>query len=92
MGSRSSDSRYAEKVVAAPAGEQEARAVTPGDGPRAAAGAVAGMAVEELLDRRAQARADKDFALSDTLRDELKNLHVEVRDTPSGQVWDLILD
>ncbi len=50
------------------------------------------MAVEELLDRRAQARADKDFALSDTLRDELKNLHVEVRDTPSGQVWDLILD
>ena len=50
MGSRSSDSTHAEKVVAAPAGEQEARAVTSGDGPRAAAGAVAGMAVGELLE------------------------------------------
>ncbi len=45
--------------------------------------------VEELLAVRAKARADKDFARSDALRDALKAMHVEVRDTPQGQVWDL---
>jgi cysteinyl-tRNA synthetase len=39
----------------------------------------------KLLERRAAARAARDFATSDTLRDELAALGVEVRDTPSGQ-------
>lgn len=39
----------------------------------------------ELLERRATARAAKDFAASDALRDELAELGVEVRDTPDGQ-------
>ena len=39
----------------------------------------------ELLERRAAARAARDFAASDALRDELAALGVEVRDTPSGQ-------
>jgi cysteinyl-tRNA synthetase len=39
----------------------------------------------QLLERRAAARADRDFATSDALRDELAALGVEVRDTPSGQ-------
>jgi cysteinyl-tRNA synthetase len=39
----------------------------------------------ELLERRAAARASKDFAASDALRDELAALGVEVRDTASGQ-------
>ena len=39
----------------------------------------------ELLDRRAAARAARNFAASDALRDELAALGVEVRDTPSGQ-------
>ncbi len=39
----------------------------------------------ELLERRAAARAAKDFAASDALRDELATLGVEVRDTPAGQ-------
>ena len=39
----------------------------------------------ELLERRAAARAAKDFAASDALRDELAALGVEVRDTASGQ-------
>ena len=45
--------------------------------------------VEELLAARARARQEKDFAGSDALRDQLKAMHVEVRDTPKGQVWDL---
>jgi cysteinyl-tRNA synthetase len=43
----------------------------------------------ELLDRRAAARAARDFATSDTLREELGALGVEVRDTPEGQVTSL---
>jgi cysteinyl-tRNA synthetase len=38
-----------------------------------------------LLERRAAARAARDFATSDALRDELAALGVEVRDTPDGQ-------
>jgi len=40
----------------------------------------------ELLERRAAARAARDFAASDTLRDELAAVGVEVRDTNEGQV------
>jgi cysteinyl-tRNA synthetase len=39
----------------------------------------------ELLDRRAAARAARDFATADRLRDELAALGVEVRDTTRGQ-------
>jgi cysteinyl-tRNA synthetase len=41
---------------------------------------------DELLQRRAEARAARDFATSDALRDELAAMGVEVRDTPDGQV------
>jgi cysteinyl-tRNA synthetase len=41
---------------------------------------------EELLERRAAARAARDFATSDALRDEMAALGVEVRDTPEGQI------
>jgi cysteinyl-tRNA synthetase len=43
----------------------------------------------ELLERRAAARAARDFTLSDALRDELSALGVDVRDTPDGQVTTL---
>jgi len=39
----------------------------------------------KLLERRAAARAARDWATSDALRDELAALGVEVRDTHSGQ-------
>jgi cysteinyl-tRNA synthetase len=39
----------------------------------------------DLLDQRAAARAARDFATSDRLRDELATMGVEVRDTPNGQ-------
>ena len=40
---------------------------------------------DDLLERRAAARAARDFAASDALRDELAAIGVEVRDTPDGQ-------
>ncbi len=45
--------------------------------------------MEELLARRVQARAAKDFAGSDALRETLAAMGVSVRDTPQGQEWDL---
>lgn len=45
--------------------------------------------VDKLLTARIQARAAKDFARSDALRQELAALGVCVRDTPEGQTWDL---
>ena len=39
----------------------------------------------ELLERRTAARAAKDFAASDALRDELAAIGVDVRDTTEGQ-------
>jgi cysteinyl-tRNA synthetase len=44
------------------------------------------MEIQELLDRRVAARASRDFATSDALRDELAAMGVEVQDTPDGQV------
>jgi cysteinyl-tRNA synthetase len=41
----------------------------------------------ELLERRATARAARDFSTSDALRDELAAMGVDVRDTPDGQAW-----
>ncbi len=41
--------------------------------------------VLDLAAKREQARADKDFAASDQLRDEIIKLGYEVKDTPDGQ-------
>ena len=45
--------------------------------------------VDAALTQRQEARAAKDFARSDALRDELAALGVEVKDTPQGQTWDV---
>ncbi|HEY7200774.1 MAG TPA: cysteine--tRNA ligase, partial [Candidatus Dormibacteraeota bacterium] len=44
----------------------------------------------DLLERRARARAARDFATSDRLRDELAALGVRVIDTREGQRWELM--
>lgn len=44
--------------------------------------------IQALLDERATARVEKDFATSDRIRDELAELGYTVRDTPDGQVLD----
>jgi cysteinyl-tRNA synthetase len=41
--------------------------------------------VQTILDKRTQARLDKDFALSDTLRDDIAKLGYIVKDTKDGQ-------
>ena len=41
------------------------------------------------LDRRQAARAERDFATADAVRDRLKAAGIAVEDTPSGPRWSL---
>ena len=45
--------------------------------------------VRGLLDQRAQARAARDFATADGIRDQIKAAGIEVEDTPHGPQWSL---
>jgi cysteinyl-tRNA synthetase len=46
--------------------------------------------VFDCIAARSRARADRDFAAADALRDELRGHGVEVEDTPDGARWKLI--
>ncbi|KRK79791.1 cysteine--tRNA ligase [Companilactobacillus nodensis] len=43
--------------------------------------------IQAMVEKRDQARADKDFATSDELRDKLKEMGVILEDTPQGTRW-----
>ncbi|MBK1785240.1 cysteine--tRNA ligase [Prauserella cavernicola] len=43
--------------------------------------------VADLLAQRKQARADKDFARADAIRDQLTAAGIAVEDTPNGPLW-----
>ncbi len=59
------------------------RGAAPAGGDRAALGSL----VLALLEQRQQARATKDFATADLVRDQLAAAGVEVEDTPHGPRW-----
>ena len=46
--------------------------------------------IEELLEKRKEARKNKDFSASDAIRDELAAIGIEVRDTAAGMEWDVL--
>jgi cysteinyl-tRNA synthetase len=48
-----------------------------------------GALVEALLQQRQEARARKDWAAADAVRDQLKAAGVEIEDTPAGPRWTL---
>jgi cysteinyl-tRNA synthetase len=48
-----------------------------------------GVLVDELLAERQQARADRDFARADTIRDRLLASGITVEDTSDGPLWTL---
>jgi cysteinyl-tRNA synthetase len=43
--------------------------------------------VSGLLEQRARARAEKDFARADAIRDQIKAAGIEIEDTPAGARW-----
>ena len=49
--------------------------------------AVVDALVKGLLEKRAEARADKDFAAADAIRDQIKAAGIEIEDTPDGPRW-----
>ena len=46
--------------------------------------------IEALIAKRQQARKDRDFALADKIRDELKDRGIILEDTPQGVRWKMI--
>lgn len=46
--------------------------------------------IEDLIAERQQARKDRDFALADKIRDELKDRGIVLEDTPQGVRWKMI--
>lgn len=47
--------------------------------------------IEHLIARRNQARARKDFAAADRIRDELREMGIEIKDSPQGTTWERII-
>ena len=43
--------------------------------------------IEALIEKRNQARKDRDFALADKIRDQLKEMNIILEDTPQGTRW-----
>ena len=48
-----------------------------------------GAVVDMVLQQRQQAKAEKNWALSDKIRDDLAQLGFEVKDTKDGFAWTL---
>ena len=46
--------------------------------------------IEELIEQRNIAKKSKDFAKADTIRDELKQMGIEIKDTRQGVQWSRI--
>jgi cysteinyl-tRNA synthetase len=72
--------------IVAPEHRRPGVASGPHHAPDASADALADE-VEALLDERAQARADGDYARADALRDALDAMGIEVMDGPEGTTW-----
>ena len=50
-------------------------------------GSGTGETLDRLLDRRSVARAERDFATSDRIRDDLAALGISIEDGPDGSKW-----
>ncbi len=46
--------------------------------------------IQAQIDARAQAKADKNFAKADQIRDELLSQGIQLRDSAEGTVWDVV--
>ena len=46
--------------------------------------------INELIQKRSEAKKNKDFETADKIRDELKNMGIQIQDTPNGTVWEKV--
>jgi len=48
--------------------------------------------IEELIQQRLSAKKEKDFTLSDSIRDTLKGMKISIQDTNEGTLWERQVD
>jgi cysteinyl-tRNA synthetase len=46
--------------------------------------------IEDLIAQRTQAKKDKNFELSDKIRDQLTNMQISIMDTSNGTMWEKV--
>ncbi len=46
--------------------------------------------IEELIQKRTTAKKEKNYALADEIREELKNMGIQIQDTPNGTLWEKV--
>jgi cysteinyl-tRNA synthetase len=46
--------------------------------------------IESLIEQRSNAKKEKNFELSDTIREQLTNMNINIMDTPNGTMWEKI--
>jgi cysteinyl-tRNA synthetase len=46
--------------------------------------------INELIQKRSEAKKAKNYELADKIRDELKSLGISIQDTPNGTVWEKV--
>lgn len=46
--------------------------------------------INELIQKRTEAKKNKDYKLADKIRDELKEMGIQIQDTPNGTVWEKV--
>ncbi|WP_456469911.1 cysteine--tRNA ligase [Caminibacter sp.] len=46
--------------------------------------------INNLIEKRTQAKKKKNFALADKIREELKEMGIQIQDTPNGTVWEKV--
>ena len=57
------------------------------EGPPSVDGGLPDAEIEALLSQRDEARADRDFARADDIRDQLSDAGVTIEDGPDGTRW-----
>ena len=46
--------------------------------------------INELIEKRSEAKKEKNFELADKIRDELTSMGIQIQDTPNGTVWEKV--
>jgi len=46
--------------------------------------------IEELIQKRNEAKKEKNYTLADKIREELLNMDIQIQDTPSGTLWEKV--
>ena len=46
--------------------------------------------ISELIEKRNEAKKEKNYALADEIRDELNKMGIQIQDTPNGTLWEKV--